>query len=199
MELEFLHWIEGIRNPVLNVIMLFFTRIGEFGAVWIIAALVLLFVMPAKYRKMGLTVAIALLISLVMCNIIMKNMFQRVRPFNTDNTFDEIYNIFKSITDWSFPSGHTSASFCSATAIFVWNKKAGIFAYVIAACIAFSRLYFTVHYPTDVLASLGLGMLYGIAAYMLVKIILKKSDKMSAVFKDGKPYKLLFSKKSENI
>ena len=69
--------------------------------------------------------------------------------------------------DYSFPSGHTQASFAAATALFTGNKKAGICAYVLAALIAFSRLYLYVHFPTDVLAGVVIGICCGLlSAYV---------------------------------
>ena len=153
MELQILHWFESLHNPFLNPIMYGITMLGEKGIFLILVALAALTVLPKKYRKVGLTMAFALIISLIMCNGVMKNAFARVRPFNVDTSFESLYNIFATIDDWSFPSGHTSAAFAAALAIFMWYKKEGGFAIVIAALIAISRLYLTVHYPTDVLVT----------------------------------------------
>lgn len=171
MELEILHWFESLHNSFLNPVMYFFTLIGEYGAVWIIMAVLMIFVQRKRYGRDGISVAIALILSLVMCNLIMKNLFVRVRPFNADTSFENVYGIFNQITDWSFPSGHTSASFAAAMAVFMWHKKEGTAALVLAMLIALSRLYFTVHYPTDVLASMILGSLYGVAAYYIVRFL----------------------------
>lgn len=169
MELQILHWFESLHNPILNPIMYAITKLGDKGILWILIAVALLFLpQMKKYRKVGLTVAIALILSLIMCNGIMKNLWQRVRPFHADTTFENLYGIFGTIKDWSFPSGHTSASFAAALAILMWSKKHGIWAIVVAALIALSRLYLTVHYPSDVLASLILGSLYGVLSYALV-------------------------------
>lgn len=182
MELEILHWFESLHNPVLNPIMYFFTLLGEAGIFWILLTAAALFVLPKHYRKVGLTMAIALLLSLIMCNGVMKNLFARVRPFDADPTFESLYNIFAGISDWSFPSGHTSASFAAALAIWMWRKKEGTAAIVLAALISLSRLYLTVHYPTDVLASLVLGSLYGVAAYFIVKLLFLRFPKIRTFF-----------------
>ena len=102
--------------------------------------------------------------------------------------------IFNGIKDWSFPSGHTSASFAAALAIILWDRKKGIPAVILAALIAVSRLYLTVHYPTDVLASLLLGSLYGVIGYFVTKLIMKRSEKARKVFSGEEPYKKLFAK-----
>ena len=196
MELQILHWFGSIHNPVLNPIMYFFTCLGNAGIFWILLALALLTVLPKKYRKVGLTMAIALILSLIMCNGVMKNFYHRVRPFVTDPTLQEteLYGIFATIHDWSFPSGHTSASFAAAVAMFMWYKKEGTGALIIAALVSISRLYLTVPYPTDVLASLILGSLYGVIAYFITVALFNKFPKIRAVFAKGKSYKILIGK-----
>lgn len=197
MELQILHWFGSIHNPVLNPIMYFFTCLGNAGIFWILLALALLTVLPKKYRKVGLTMAIALILSLIMCNGVMKNFYHRVRPFVTDPTLQEteLYGIFATIHDWSFPSGHTSASFAAAVAMFMWYKKEGTGTLIIAALVSISRLYLTVHYPTDVLASLILGSLYGVIAYFITVALFNKFPKIRAVFAKGKSYKILIGRK----
>ena len=197
MELQILHWFGSIHNPVLNPIMYFFTCLGNAGIFWILLALALLTVLPKKYRKVGLTMAIALILSLIMCNGVMKIFYHRVRPFVTDPTLQEteLYGIFATIHDWSFPSGHTSASFAAAVAMFMWYKKEGTGALIIAALVSISRLYLTVHYPTDVLASLILGSLYGVIAYFITVALFNKFPKIRAVFAKGKSYKILLGRK----
>jgi len=194
MEFTILHWFESLHNAVLNPIMYGFTLLGEAGILWIVLAILGLAVLPVKYRKVGLTMAIALIISLIMCNGVMKNIFHRVRPFVQDPTLveAELYGVFSSIHDWSFPSGHTSASFAAALACFMWYKKEGTGLIVIAAFISVSRLYLTVHFPSDVLASLFLGSLYGILAYFIVKLLFVKFPSFKKVFDEGKSYRLLF-------
>lgn len=196
MELQILHWFGSIHNPVLNPIMYFFTCLGNAGIFWILLALALLTVFPKKYRKVGLTMAIALILSLIMCNGVMKNFYHRIRPFVTDPTLQEteLYGIFATIHDWSFPSGHTSASFAAAVAMFMWYKKEGVGTLIIALLVSISRLYLTVHYPTDVLASLILGSLYGVIAYFITVALFNKFPKIRAVFAKGKSYKILIGK-----
>jgi undecaprenyl-diphosphatase len=194
MELEILHWFETLHNPILNPIMYFITTLGDKGFIWILIALAMFAVLPKRYRKVGFSIVFALILSLIMCNGVMKNLWHRVRPFNTDPTLysGQLYNIFASIHDWSFPSGHTSASFAAAIAIFMWRKKEGLWAIALATLIALSRLYLTVHYPTDVLASLILGSLYGVISYFIVKWMIGKYQRVHAVFADERPYKVLF-------
>ena len=189
MEIQILHWFETLHNPITNPIFYVITTLGNAGWFWIVLAVLMLTVLPKKYKKAGLTMAIALILSLIFCNGIMKHLWARPRAFwvvgqnfVVGNEFENLYGIFNSIHDYSFPSGHSSASFAAALSIFMWRKKEGSAALVLAALIAFSRLYFTVHYPTDVLVGTITGALYGVAAYFIVKALMNKVPKLNAIF-----------------
>ena len=189
MEIQILHWFETLHNPITNPIFYVITTLGNAGWFWIVLAVLMLTVIHKKYKKAGLTLAIALILSLIFCNGIMKHLWARPRAFwvvgqnfVVGNEFENLYGIFNSIHDYSFPSGHSSASFAAAVSIFMWRKKEGSAALVLAALIAFSRLYFTVHYPTDVLVGTITGALYGVAAYFIVKALMNKVPKLNAIF-----------------
>ena len=189
MEIQILHWFETLHNPITNPIFYVITTLGNAGWFWIVLAVLMLTVLPKKYKKAGLTMAIALILSLIFCNGIMKRLWARPRAFwvvgqnfVVGNEFENLYGIFNSIHDYSFPSGHSSASFAAAVSIYMWRKKEGSAALVLAALIAFSRLYFTVHYPTDVLVGTITGALYGVAAYFIVKALMNKVPKLNAIF-----------------
>ena len=94
-------------------------------------------------------------------NVWLKELVMRPRPFVTHT---DLTPLLDPGDRWSFPSGHALSSFAAATALFFFHKKTGLLAYLLAACIAFSRLYASVHYPTDVLAGAVLGILCGLAA-----------------------------------
>ena len=178
MELQILHWFESLHNPVTDPVMYAITCLGNAGIFWILLCAVFLFIpVFKKDRKLGLSMAIGLILSLIMCNGIMKNLSARIRPFNVDPTFENLYGIFNGIKDWSFPSGHTSASFAAALAIILWDRKKGIPAVILAALIAVSRLYLTVHFPTDVIAGLLLGIIYGIGAFFITSKLIYKNQK----------------------
>ena len=189
MEIQILHWFETLHNPITHPIFYVISTLRNPSWFWIVLAVLMLTVLPKKYKKAGLTMAIALILSLIFCNGIMKHLWARPRAFwvvgqnfVVGNEFENLYGIFNSIHDYSFPSGHSSASFAAAVSIFMWRKKEGSAALVLAALIAFSRLYFTVHYPTDVLVGTITGALYGVAAYFIVKALINKVPKLNAIF-----------------
>lgn len=170
MELRFLDFLQTIHTPLLDKILAFITSLGNVGIIWIVLAVVLL-ILP-KTRKTGIIVAAALLMDLVLCNLILKNLVARVRPYDVNTA---IAILIKKPLDFSFPSGHTAASFAAMTALFLAKmKKAWIAALILAVLIAFSRLYFYVHYPTDVLGGAVVGILSGIIGYAIVEKIDKR-------------------------
>ena len=149
--------------------MTLITVLGDAGIFWIACSVVLL-LLP-KYRKAGLSMGLALLFGVVVCNMILKPLVGRIRPYDY-----QLIHFGKTIEllvatphDFSFPSGHTIASFEAAVAMTVHNKKLGIPALVLAVLIAFSRMYLYVHYPTDVLASVVLGTAFAFLGCFLVR------------------------------
>ena len=166
-DLPILDWIQAnMANPFLDFIMPIITLLGDAGIFWIACAVILLF--TKKYRKVGLGMGIALLMGLVVCNMILKPSVGRIRPYDFQETLGVTINLLiEKQHDFSFPSGHTIASFEACTVLLLGDKKLGIPATLLAILIAFSRLYLYVHYPTDVIASVILGTLFGIIGYLL--------------------------------
>ena len=167
-DLPILDWIaEHLGCPALNIIMPAITHLGDGGILWILLALVLL-CLP-KYRKTGFAMGCALLMGLLICNLCLKPVIGRMRPFDYQLLHGRVIPLLiEAPKDFSFPSGHTIASFEAATALLIRHRKLGIAAMVLAGLIAFSRLYLYVHYPTDVLTSIVLGVGIGILAHFLV-------------------------------
>ena len=171
MELQILHAIQGIHQEWLTEILRFFTTMGESGLVWIVIAIVLTCI--PKTRKCGLTMMIAMAVTYLVGNLFLKNVIARPRPCAVD-TGVTLKIPFPS--EYSFPSGHTSNGFAAAVTIFSYYRKAGILSLLVAAIIAFSRLYFFVHYPTDILGGMVLGTLDAVLAVYIVKRLEDRVD-----------------------
>lgn len=164
-ELSFLTWIQNnLVSDTLTPIMKFFTEIGNYAIPWIII-IILLLIFP-QTRKFGVIAACALLLDALICNGILKPLIDRPRPF----TQVDITLLIPTPGPHSFPSGHTASSFAVAAAVCFWKKGWGIGALVLAALIAFSRMYFFVHYPTDILG----GIVVGVGCAFLAKYIVDK-------------------------
>ena len=132
------------------------TGLGDGGWIWI-SLTVLLLLFPGT-RKTGMAMALSLVLELLLCNVILKPLVARVRPFDVNTA---IQLLVAPPSDDSFPSGHTAASFAAASALYFSKSRLWIPAAVLAVLIGFSRLYLYVHYPTDVLAGALLGILMG--------------------------------------
>lgn len=151
------------NNDILNNIMIFISSINNNGYVWItITALLFL---SKKYRIVGITCALALIFMEISGNFVLKPIINRPRPYEVN--FVEL--LIPTPNGSSFPSGHTYSSFAAATAIFMWKKDWGIAAFVLAFLIGFSRMYLYVHYPTDVMAAVLLGVIDGVIMYLICK------------------------------
>ena len=133
----------------------------------LLALILLLF---PKTRKAGATLALALLLCLLSGNLLLKPLVGRIRPYEA-NEFVGL--LVPPLGDFSFPSGHTFSCVATAFVVYHYFKKAGIFAWAAAALMAFSRLYLYVHYPSDVLGGLLLGLAAGFVACRLLDHLAK--------------------------
>lgn len=159
-------WIQdNFRNDFLTPIFTFITHLGDYGQLWIV--LTLLFLIFARTRKTGILMMFSLLGSLLVNNMILKNLVARVRPYEV---VESLNRIIEAQADLSFPSGHTGSSFAAAVVILLMcPKKMGIPAMILAALIMFSRLYVGVHYPTDVIAGAVTGTLIAVFVCRIYK------------------------------
>lgn len=168
-DFSILHWIaDHLQTPFLDPVMIFFTFLGEVGIVWILLGVLLLY--RPRFRRAGAAILIALLLSLLLCNILLKNAVHRPRPFQ----LEEVTLLISPPGEFSFPSGHASSSFAAATALFCLHKKGGAATLCLAALIAFSRLYLFVHFPSDVLCGSVVGIVCGLlSSYVFSRFLLR--------------------------
>ena len=153
-----------LRTPLLTAIMVFFSRIGDSGIIWIVTGLVLL--IPRKTRRGGFDVLICLLAAFLINDYVIKVLVARIRPYDVING---LTILVPPESNFSFPSGHANSSFAAALALTLAFGKRGALAYIPAVLIAFSRCYVGVHYPSDVLAGMLVGTLVSLAVYLLLR------------------------------
>ena len=192
----------GIQHALnadwLTPIMKSITMLGEDGIFWILVCLVLL--LFKRTRRLGVICSLSLLCTFIVCNLCLKPAVDRGRPWIT---FQLVNPMLPPPGDASFPSGHSANSMGPAWAMFLatmpvrmaggrsydkvrclgWNgegvsphtmHKFGIAAVVLAVLIGISRLYLGMHYPSDVVCGLLIGM---IVATVVYRIILRAEDK----------------------
>lgn len=158
---------DTIRNPVLTPVFMAITVLGNGAAVWILMSLGM--AASGKTRKTALMCAAALLVSLLINNIVLKNMVGRIRPYDA---IEGLIPLIGKPRDYSFPSGHTGSSFAAAWVLYRrLPKRLGIPALALAGLIGISRLYLGVHYPTDVLFGVLSGIGSGCVAIAIVSAL----------------------------
>ncbi|MBP3410857.1 MAG: phosphatase PAP2 family protein [Clostridia bacterium] len=167
-EANIILWIqENLRVGFLTPVMQGITTLGDGGVFWIILSVLLL--LFKKTRKVGICCALGLIFDLLVVNIAVKPLVARVRPYEV---IKEITILTHQPGDHSFPSGHSAGSFACAWAFFrAYKKKWGVPALVLASLIAISRLYVGVHYPTDVIGGIVIGIIVGELGYRVGKKI----------------------------
>ena len=153
----------NLRNPVLTPVFQVITALGDKGIFWILLTLLLLCFKKTRY--IGLCSVAAMVLSVVINNLALKNLVARTRPYEL---IEGLQLITTKPDDFSFPSGHSSLAFASAVAICrTWKKRWTVWLLVLAALIAISRLYVGVHFPTDVLFGVASGIACGFAGAYL--------------------------------
>lgn len=169
-EFSVLNFLYGLHTPLLDSIMVFITRLGDAGILWIVSGLVMLLI--PKYRRAGVCVMIALVMDFVIANLVLKPLVARIRPYEY---VDFVNLIIAEPKDFSFPSGHSFASFASSVSVFLYHKKSGAVLIAFAFLIAFSRIYLYVHFPSDVIAGAFMGTAVAFIAREITDKIFRKS------------------------
>ena len=166
IEFRFLYLLQDLHTPLVDGLMTLITSLGDHGIFWLLLAAVL-FAVP-RTRLMGACMLVSIGIGFLLGNVALKNLIARDRPCWLDPTVQLLVQVPR---DYSFPSGHTLVSFEGGVTIFMFNRKWGIPALMLAVLIAFSRMYLYVHYPTDVLGGVLVGILAGYGGYRVVKAL----------------------------
>ena len=172
-----LEWIQStLRCDFMDAVMGFFSYIGEAGIIWLAIAITLLFF--RRYRAAGVMMVAALALGYLIGDIGIKHIVCRPRPCHV-NEID--MNVFIP-TSYSFPSGHSTAAFSCTTILMTRDKRLGIPALILALIIVFSRMYNYVHYPSDVLC----GMVLGVICALIILLIFRKTGLEDKITKLGR-------------
>ena len=154
-EFTILDMIQGFRTFVFDNFILLITSLASY--VWYI--LIIGFLLNKPTRKLGVILAVAMILQYLVNGGVLKHLFARVRPCNVDTTVELLV---KRPKGFSFPSGHSAAAFCAVGVLYGAKiKRLLLPSFILACLIAFSRLYLYVHFPTDVLAGALCGFFIG--------------------------------------
>lgn len=128
-------------------------------------AVLLLLLLPSHLKSWGAVCMVSLIISHIPV-MISKKIYPRKRPYLSlpDTNIGD-----NPLKDHSFPSGHTTAIFSIVTPLILLNPFSGVFLLFAALLVAISRMYLGLHYPTDVLAGIVLGIISSFVSLFIVK------------------------------
>lgn len=132
-----------------------FFHITNLGGVLSLLSIVTLLLVFKNSRRLGIEVALSLLLTTIIVQIL-KRIFSRNRPYWILENLNT-YGI--DLSDYSFPSGHSAASFSIALIVALNYRYLAFIVILLAFIIALSRIYLAVHYPTDVLAGVIIGII----------------------------------------
>lgn len=157
-----------LHKPLLNRIMITISRSGNLGIVWWVICLPFLY--SEKFRQTGFNIMVALALGHLMGEMIIKHVVKRVRPCHGLDDDEQLINRPRF---YSFPSGHTTASFTVVgVVLFRCSLFISIPILILASLIGFSRIYLRVHYLTDVVAGVLLGFLCGAISVIMFNAFL---------------------------
>ena len=146
-----------LKNTILDTAMPKVTWLNNYGQVYLLFALISIY--NNKFNEWGKAIIISLLLEVTICELLIKPLFKRSRPVIASVKNNGL--LIKKPLSYSFPSGHTASSF--AVVGVLWNMDSGYkyLILIIALLVSFSRVYLLVHYPSDILAGVVLGLIVG--------------------------------------
>lgn len=182
---------DGMSNTF-KTLTISFSSFGDKGIFYILVGILLLFFI--KSRKVGFTLLLGVFFTLIINDLILKNIFDRTRPFNDPILVEQLVSVVNNggkvygitPTSSSFPSGHTfTAFYCfgGILSLFLFDKENKkvylaplIFFGIFAFLMGFSRVLLSHHYFTDVLCGGILGIIIGLSTYIILKYLYKLVD-----------------------
>jgi len=154
------------KSKIFDTIIVFLASYLQYFLI-IVFLLFLYFSAYSKRKKLYIfcTTIISIIIACLGIREIIRFFYHRPRPFIA-------YQVYQLLSEnkWSFPSGHSAFFFAMATAIYLHNKKWGVGFFIAAIIINISRIIAGVHYPSDILG----GMIIGVVVAYTVLYLAKK-------------------------
>ncbi len=155
LDLQLFYFINGNHNIVLDYFFLFFTAVEEFAAIWIFFTVLSLIFNKKDGKKLGLMVALGLILHLVILDLVIKQFTFRARPYMA---LENVHRLGRIWVNSSFPAGHASSTFIGAIIFSRFYKRFRVPLFSMAFITSVSRVYLGMHYPSDVLAGAAIGI-----------------------------------------
>ncbi len=161
----------NIFTPIIRTIS--YAAEVKAGLPLVLLAIILMFF--KRTRKVGIAMFISMAIGIILTNGLIKNYVARLRPYQSD--IKEYLDWWKyvgsvKVSEYSFPSGHTTLTMAAMTSLFFFtNKKYSWTAFIFVILMGISRNYLMVHYPTDVLGGVLIGFVSAIIGGIITQYI----------------------------
>lgn len=159
LDITIFNWFNSLaeRSSLGNKLIVFFAQYLPYLVVVVFIVLLYFSIYPRREKIYIFLVGIfAAIVSRFGITVLIRYLYYRPRPFIT-------YQVHQLIpeSNGSFPSGHASFLFALAATIYLYNKKWGIWVFIISLFICIARIMAGVHYPSDILAGIIVGVTVG--------------------------------------
>lgn len=176
--LSAIHAFALAAGDVMTFLMRAITMLADHGYGMIALGLVLFAF--KRTRKLGLATLFGIAVGALITNVTLKPLVFRARPYTHEEyrvMWEAVLGLVES--ERSFPSGHTTSAMAAMMGLFLASKhKKRLWPVLIfPVLMGFTRLYFVVHYPTDVLGGLIAGTLGGLGGFALVYLLYRFLEK----------------------
>lgn len=159
---------------VLTPLFKVYTFLGNSG--WFFLLFALAFVWFKKTRVMAITLLLGMLFGFLITNVFLKNVVARNRPFIDETSIYYEYWVKAGSlkeSSYSFPSGHSTVSMVFGSVMLILFKKKYSWLFLLVPFLmGFTRIYFVVHYASDVFVGWLVGALCGVSSYFIIKRLL---------------------------
>lgn len=167
MDSALLFWIqENMRCGFMDDLMLVFTQLGS---IWFAYCLILVLLLSKRTRRAGIFLMFGIILNLIITSGL-KEEVARLRPF----VVYEVEQLVHSVS-YSFPSGHSVVVTIIAGTLLIFRSWWGFVMMAVAPIVMFSRLYFFVHFPTDVICGCFVGAAIVIVLYLVFDYLENRS------------------------
>ncbi|MGN1028794.1 MAG: phosphatase PAP2 family protein [Bacilli bacterium] len=181
--LSVLHEFALLTNGNLNWLFKFISLFAEKGIFLILLSIFLM--LFKKTRKFGICMFGAIGAGAILTNFILKDMVARPRPYMSGILeYKDWWQYAGMVTesDFSFPSGHTTAITAAIMSlVYIAKTKKKYWCILFIFLMGISRNYLMVHYPTDVIGGMISGLIAATIAYFITLLIYKIIEKYKDV------------------
>ncbi|MEI6499075.1 MAG: phosphatase PAP2 family protein [bacterium] len=166
-----LQTLNRLHSPFFDKVFVFFSDLGEWAIIWAIIGLILLIANRKKGRIIFSMIVLSIIFSSFLNDLLIKTFFFRQRPYLA---LENIHHLGTNWANSSFVSGHTSASVAAAVILIYFYPSKIILFVALTLLIMYSRIYLGMHYPSDIIGGIIVGV---IAAFICINIMKKTSKK----------------------